>query len=106
MLLIPMAKLAAESAAVFMANAFLVKPPLLDSAAEVIWVLDELTLSAACDAPDSTVVKHSVALLPTSLKTLDAASNAVMLNSTLALMDFQASEQNVYHLTITESEDD
>ena len=48
----PIAKLAAERAAVFMAKAFLVNPPLLDSAAEVIWVLDELTLSAASDAPD------------------------------------------------------
>jgi hypothetical protein len=72
--------------------AFLLNPPLADSVAVVISVLEAPTLSAASEAPVVTIVKHSVALLLTPWKTFDAWSNAVMLNSTLALTDFQASE--------------
>jgi hypothetical protein len=85
MFLIPVTKLAAESAAIFIATAFLVKPPLVDSVAVEISVFDVLTLSAASEAPVVTFVKHSAALLLTSWNTLDASSNAVILNSTLAL---------------------
>jgi hypothetical protein len=76
----------------FIAKALSFKLPELAETDVCIPDVEELTLSAAPEAPDSTVLKHSVALVLTSLKTLDASSNAVILNSMLLLKDSQASE--------------
>jgi hypothetical protein len=55
---------------------------------------EALTLSAASVAPVSTVVKQSEALDCTVLKTSDASSNAIILNSTLALMNLKLPKEN------------